>query len=75
MIYRKLEEGATRAAPSIMKSCPWCSGSLLFTPRFPVTEFLPWESRLRHDDNLPEPLRTVPACVCETPHCRYREPA
>jgi hypothetical protein len=59
----------------VLKSCPWCGGALAFEPYYPVTRLAPGESRSVDELSIPEPLRTVPAWACETPHCRYREPA
>jgi hypothetical protein len=36
---------------------------------------IPGEARAATDANVPEALRTIPAWVCATPHCRYRETA
>jgi hypothetical protein len=34
---------------------------------------MPGATRFARHDEIPEPLRTVPAWVCGTPHCKYRE--
>lgn len=59
----------------VLKVCPWCSGALAFDPYFPVMRLIPGESPSFSDDGLPPTLRTVPAWVCETPFCKYREKA
>jgi hypothetical protein len=59
-----------------VKTCPWCNGSLVFEPRYPVMRLIPGATtRVPREDDVPEPLRTVAAWVCGTPHCRFREPA
>ena len=59
-----------------LKMCPWCRGALTFEPYFPVMRLIPGESRtLRDEERLPPKLRTVPAWVCETPFCKFREKA
>lgn len=63
------------ASLPVLKSCPWCGGALVFTRAYPVTRLAPGESRRVRDEDIPESLRTVPAWTCQTPLCRYREPA
>lgn len=63
----------TRGHP--VKVCPWCGGPVVFEPYYPVTRLIPGESRRLEEEAIPEPIRTVPAWVCETQHCRFREPA
>jgi hypothetical protein len=58
-----------------LKGCPWCGGALAFSPAYPVTRLGPGESKTIREEDIPEPLRTVPAWTCTTEHCRYREPA
>jgi hypothetical protein len=58
-----------------LNACPWCGAALNFTPAYPVTSLAPGEARSVRLENIPAPLRTVPAWTCSTPHCRYREPA
>ena len=64
-------------APSgrVLKVCPWCSGPLAFEPYYPVMRLIPGDSPKVREYDLPSALRTVPAWVCETPHCKYREKA
>jgi hypothetical protein len=60
----------------VLKACPWCGGALNYTAAYPVTSLAPGEARaMRRLEDIPAPLRTVPAWTCTTPHCRYREPA
>jgi hypothetical protein len=59
----------------MLKACPWCGGGLAFTPAYPVTRLAPGVARRLREEDIPAPLRTVPAWICTTPHCRYREPA
>lgn len=59
----------------VLKTCPWCRGALGFQPYYPVMRLFPGNTWRPADDVLPEPLRTLPAWVCETPHCKFREPA
>jgi hypothetical protein len=66
--------GRLPAVPSrVVKTCPWCRGPLAFDARFPVVRLMPGATRFARHDEIPEPLRTVPAWVCGTPHCKYRE--
>ena len=58
-----------------VKSCPWCGGALTYDARYPVRKLIPGDARSAVDDTVPEPLRTRPAWSCQTPHCRFREPA
>ena len=58
-----------------LKTCPWCRGTLVFEPLYPIMRLFPGTSPILAADRLPEPLRTVPAWVCDTPHCKFREPA
>lgn len=58
-----------------VKLCPWCSGRLKYDAHYPVRRLIPGDLRSGSDEAVPEPLRTRPAWSCETPHCRYREPA
>jgi hypothetical protein len=63
-------------AKAVLKTCPWCGGSLVFERHYPVMRLVAGDVRHPVDDkNVPEPLRTVPAWLCETSMCRYREPA
>jgi hypothetical protein len=57
------------------KSCPWCGGRLELQKSYPLRQLIPGEEQARADDHIPEALRTTPAWVCATPHCRYRESA
>lgn len=66
---------ANRSAPPAVKTCPWCGGALGYTAAYPVTRLAPGESRRMRDEDIPEVLRTVPAWTCQTPLCRFREPA
>jgi hypothetical protein len=57
-----------------IKTCPWCAGALQFDGSFPVVRLVPGDTRLAtREQDIPEPLRTIPAWVCQTPHCKYRE--
>ena len=58
-----------------LKMCPWCGGPLAFEPFYPVMRLIPGESPKFCEEDLPTALRTVPAWVCETPLCKYREKA
>jgi hypothetical protein len=58
-----------------LKTCPWCRGHLVFNPSYPLNQLFPGSPSVPSVDRLPEPLRTVPAWACKTPHCRFREPA
>jgi hypothetical protein len=76
MVERDFPERKTpvpRGRP--IKVCPWCGGPVVFEPYYPVTRLIPGEARRVEEKEIPERLRTVPAWVCETPHCRFREPA
>jgi hypothetical protein len=69
-----MNRGRTPVPPShALKSCPWCRGALAFDRRFPVVHLVPGGTRFARQEEIPEPLRTVAAWVCETPHCKYRE--
>lgn len=57
------------------RTCPWCRGRLVLEPRFPLRKMIPGEVREAAHANVPEALLTIPAWVCATPHCRYRETA
>jgi hypothetical protein len=59
----------------VLKMCPWCGGSLVFEPYYPVMRLIPGDSPKFRGEDLPPTLRTVPAWVCETAHCKYREKA
>lgn len=61
--------------PGSLKRCPWCGGALVFASAFPLTRLAAGEFRSIRDDDIPAPLKTVPAWTCGTPHCKYREPA
>jgi len=58
-----------------VKRCPWCGGALRYNARYPVRRLIPGEPLNASDEAIPESLRTRPAWACETPHCRFREPA
>lgn len=64
-----------RNRPTVLKACPWCGGTLAFEAAYPVTRLAPGEARTLREEDIPAPLRTVPAWTCTTPHCRYRAPA
>jgi hypothetical protein len=64
-----------RKGEAMLKACPWCAGPLAFTPAYPVTHLAPGEATSVREEDIPAALRTVPAWICTTPHCRYREPA
>lgn len=69
-------QSRTRVPPGkVLKMCPWCRGPLAFEPFFPVMRLIPGESPTVRDEDLPPALRTLPAWVCETPFCKYREKA
>jgi hypothetical protein len=63
------------AGKRVLKVCRWCAGPLAFTPAYPVTHLAPGEATALRDEDIPARLRTVPAWICTTPHCKYREPA
>ena len=58
-----------------LKTCPWCRGRLVFEPFYPVMRLFPGSPAILSEGRVPEPLRTVPAWACNTPHCKFREPA
>ena len=60
---------------NVLKRCPWCRGALVYEPYYPVERLIPGDSRGFREENVPPPLRTVPAWACETPYCKYREKA
>jgi hypothetical protein len=60
---------------TVGRVCPWCRGRLVLQPAFPLTALIPGEFRTRTNVDIPESLRTIPAWVCTTAHCRYREQA
>lgn len=67
--------GATVPQPAAFKTCRWCGGPLIFEPQYPVLRLVPGESLTLPDDDVPPALRTLPAWVCGTPFCKYREKA
>lgn len=69
------QSGATLRGPASLKHCRWCGGRLVFEPNFPVLRLLPGEPQITPDDQIPPTLRTLPAWVCSTPFCKYREKA
>jgi hypothetical protein len=48
---------------------------LKFDARFPVARLVRGESRDEAPLDVPAALQALPAWVCATPLCRYREPA
>jgi hypothetical protein len=66
---------ATLSGPAGLKTCRWCGGPLVFEPNFPVLRLVPGEPHAALDDHIPPTLRTLPAWVCGTPFCKYREKA
>jgi hypothetical protein len=67
--------GDAGAAYRAAKVCPWCGGALKFDPQFPVDRLVAGESRLLRYADLPSSILALPAWVCATPLCRFREPA
>jgi hypothetical protein len=74
MNQQKRAAGAS-TAPPVLKTCPWCGGSLKFDPIFPVARLVTGDSRPFREADIPASLLAMPAWVCATPLCRYREPA
>jgi hypothetical protein len=66
---RKVEKGSGG------RTCPWCQGTLVLEPSFPLRQMIPGDVRARGEEGVPESLRTIRAWVCATPHCKYRETA
>ncbi len=56
-----------------LKTCPWCGGPLVFNQFYPVRRLVPGDIRSVFEEDIPQPLRTVPAWACSTALCRYRE--
>ena len=75
MTEQRAVERRPSAIPGMQKRCPWCQGTLVWKPSFPLRAMIPGEVRARGEDHIPEALRTIRAWVCATPHCRYRESA
>jgi hypothetical protein len=75
MVQKDFPEGQPPSRGRRPKTCPWCGGLLLFQPSYPVRRLIPGETRTLEDREVPERLRTIPAWVCRTPHCKFREPA
>ena len=69
------ERGSTLARRSALKRCRWCGGPLVYEPHFPVLRLVPGEPQTATDAQVPRALRTLPAWVCCTPFCKYREKA
>jgi hypothetical protein len=69
------QSGTTIAKPNTLKACRWCGGPLVYQPHFPVLRLAPGEPQLPADAQVPHALRTLPAWVCSTPFCKYREKA
>ena len=57
------------------KICPWCRAPLVLEPRYPVMRLFPNAVRNAVADIPSEFLPTIPALVCSTPLCKYRERA
>lgn len=75
MTWSQGPEAFEQAQKVTVKRCPWCGGPLKYNAHYPVRRLIPGDARSASDDAIPEPLRTRPAWACETPHCRFREPA
>ena len=69
------QSGTTVPKAAPLKTCRWCGGTLVFEQYFPVLRLLPGEPPGPADDQIPQTLRTLPAWVCSTPFCKYREKA
>jgi hypothetical protein len=48
---------------------------MIFRRDYPLVHLAPGEMRRLRDEDIPAALRLVPAWVCGTPHCKYRESA
>jgi hypothetical protein len=54
--------------------CPWCAGELGFAAAYPLAALVPFAlAESIQAAQVPVEFRSVPAWVCRTPHCRYRE--